>query len=106
MGSTEEVVAVLVMAAAARQKAKMASSQKPRWARKTAEKIPGPAGAAAVPMQESADAVVQWAPNPPYLPPLQDPEPSTLCAVLASLPTEKNPPVAPGKLTSLLQWNL
>ena len=51
-------MAVLVMAAVARQKAKMASARKPRWARKTAEKIPGPAAAAAVPMKESADAVV------------------------------------------------
>ena len=51
MGSTEEVVAVLVVAAVARQKAKMASARKTR-------KIPGPAAAAAVPMKESADAVV------------------------------------------------
>ena len=99
MGSTEEVVAVLVVAAVARQKAKMASARKTR-------KIPGPAAAAAVPMKESADAVVHWTPIPPYLPTLQDPEPSPLCAVLRSHPTEKNPPVAPGKLTSLLQWNL
>ena len=58
MGSTEEVVAVLVVSAVARQKAKMASARKTRWAWKTAEKIPGPAAAAAVSMQESADAVV------------------------------------------------